>query len=138
VSTQWIPASLRNLVQKRAAGCCEYCRVPNDVSFAPHEPDHVIAEQHGGQTVLENLALACWRCNRYKGTNLASIDPQTGTPEFLFNPRRDTWHDHFQLDGARIVGTSASGRATAALLRFNAADRLEVRERLLSEGRYPG
>src|SRR4051812_21961013 len=108
-----VSAGLRTLIVRRARNCCEYCLIPDDVLFVPHEPDHIIAEQHGGQTVSENLALACWRCNRYKGTNLASIDPQSGAREFLFDPRRDRWADHFGLEVARIVGISAKGRATA-------------------------
>jgi hypothetical protein len=138
MSGHWIPATLRSLVFENAGGCCEYCRVPADVGFAPHEPDHIIAEQHGGETTAENLALACWRCNRYKGTNLASIDPETGNREFLFNPRRDLWREHFAMDGARIVGITGIGRATAALLRFNNPDRVELRKLLIEEGKYSG
>jgi 5-methylcytosine-specific restriction endonuclease McrA len=126
-----IPAALRAVVAQRAQGLCEYCLIPADVVFAPHEPDHIIAEQHGGQTTEENLAFACWRCNRYKGTNIASIDPETGNREFLFHPRRDHWSDHFKVQDARIDGATPVGRATAALLRFNSRDRLKLRERLL-------
>jgi 5-methylcytosine-specific restriction endonuclease McrA len=136
MSGQWISAAIRERVAQRARYCCEYCRIPEDAVFAPHEPDHVIAEQHGGQTTPENLALACWRCNRRKGTNLATLDPQTGKPEFLFNPRQDRWEDHFIVEGARISGVSPVGRATAALLRFNSADRLELRERLITAGKF--
>lgn len=138
MSTRRIPTAVRVKVAQRAKGCCEYCRVPDDVGFAPHEPDHVIAEQHGGQTTADNLALACWRCNRYKGTNLASIDPDTGHREFLFDPRRDRWSEHFKVEEAKIIGITAVGRATATLLRFNSRDRLEVREALITEGRFPG
>ncbi|WP_225912631.1 HNH endonuclease [Nostoc flagelliforme] len=49
---------------------CEYCQLPAEVAFFPHEIDHVIAQKHGGETNAENLALTGWRCNRHKGTDL--------------------------------------------------------------------
>jgi 5-methylcytosine-specific restriction endonuclease McrA len=73
-----VGAALRRAVIQRADSCCEYCGMPDDVLRLPHEPDHIIPTQHGGQTVLENLAYTCFRCNRFKGPNLASIDPQSG------------------------------------------------------------
>jgi hypothetical protein len=89
MSRTHVPAERRRLVVERAAGRCEFCGIPEAVCFAPHEVDHVVAEQHGGPTSIDNLALACILCNRRKGTNLASIDPQTGEITRLFNPRSD-------------------------------------------------
>jgi len=43
-----------------------------------HEPDHIIPIQHGGEATEDNLALAWMRCNRYKGPNVGSFDPETG------------------------------------------------------------
>jgi hypothetical protein len=137
MSAQWIPAGLRAEVRHRARGRCEYCVVHEDDVGAPHEPDHIIAEQHGGQTTAENLAYACYHCNRYKGANLASVDPESGQPVFLFQPRRDTWADHFRIEGAIIVGLTAVGRTTSALLRFNTPERLESRRLLVLAQRYP-
>jgi 5-methylcytosine-specific restriction endonuclease McrA len=54
-----ISTNLRQLVYKRAMGRCEYCLMHQDVSPYTHEIDHLIARKHGGQTVAENLALAC-------------------------------------------------------------------------------
>ena len=105
--------------------------------WAPHEPDHIIAEQHGGLTAAENLAYACFHCNRHKGANLASINPESGQPVFLFQPRKDTWADPFQVDGALIAGLTAVGRTTSSLLKFNAPERLESRRLLVLAGRYP-
>ena len=86
MSTQWIPAALRTEVLQRAGGRCEYCRVHQDDAGVPHEPDHIVAEQHGGQTAAENLAFACYHCNRHKGTNLASVDPGERPAGFPFPP----------------------------------------------------
>jgi len=70
------PESLRDFVRERAGNRCEYCLVP-DVFVSVHEPDHIIAAQHRGATTPENLALACFDCNRYKGPNISSVDPAT-------------------------------------------------------------
>lgn len=111
--------------------------MPDDVTVVPHEPDHIIAVQHGGVTSFENLAYTCHQCNRYKGPNLASVDPDTGERAFLFHPRIDRWQDHFRFDGARIVALTATGRAKVALLRVNDGRRVVARAELMHKGHYP-
>ena len=130
MSRQRISAALRAAVRTRAHECCEYCRVAELAVFFGHEPDHVIAEQHGGATTLENLALACVQCNRFKGPNIASLDPESGLIVPIFNPRTDTWSDHFHLECGRIIPQTPIGRATAQLLKFNDRDREELRRKL--------
>ena len=132
-----IPAALRREVRARAWACCEYCRINEDDAFFPHEPDHVIAVKHGGTTDSPNLALACIECNRHKGSDLASIDPEGGLIVALFNPRTDVWDDHFEARGGRIVPRTNVGRVTVTLLRMNAAARVEVREELAAQKRWP-
>jgi hypothetical protein len=108
-------------VRERAAERCEYCRIPQFALPLPFQIDHIIAEQHEGATELSNLALACPHCNRYKGPNIAGIDPLTGQLARLFHPRIDLWVEHFELvDGARIAGKTAVGRATVRVLAMNA------------------
>ena len=136
MSGQWIAASLRAAVAQRAGARCEYCLVPDGAGLWPHEPDHVIAEQHGGRTELGNLALACFHCNRRKGPNVASVDPDTGQVVPLFNPRVQVWADHFRRDGPRIVAVDPIGRVTVALLRLNSPERLLVRQALRQIGRW--
>src|SRR5579863_8400794 len=104
MSAQWISAGLRAEIRERAGGRCEYCRIHDEDVGIPHEPDHIVAEQHGGKTIAENLAYACYHCNRHKGTNLASVDPNTGQPILLFHPRKDIWSGHFQMEDASIIG----------------------------------
>ena len=105
--------------------------------YYPHEADHVIAEKHGGATSLENLAWACFYCNRFKGSDLASVDPTSQKAVFLFNPRGQRWHRHFRLNGGRIEGITASGRATVTLLHLNDAERVAYRLGLIDIGHYP-
>ncbi|MEX0704511.1 MAG: hypothetical protein WD069_20585 [Planctomycetales bacterium] len=54
MSAAYIPAALRRRVRSRAGDCCEYCLLPQDAAFFRHEPDHVIAEKHGGESTIIN------------------------------------------------------------------------------------
>lgn len=135
MSVTHIPAALRRRVVGRAGDRCEYCLLPADVAFFPHEVDHVVAEKHGGTTSLDNLALTCWRCNRHKGSDLGSIDPQTGTFSFLFHPRTQRWRTHFALDADLIVGLTPEGRTTVRLLQLNTVERIVERRQLVEQGR---
>ena len=132
-----ISAALRREVRQRAGERCEYCLLAESNSFFPHEPDHLIAKKHGGETVSENLALACFDCNRFKGSDVASIDVLTGRLVSLFNPRLQRWSEHFRLEGGRIIPFTEVGRVTEVLLRLNLSARVEVRERLAASGEYP-
>lgn len=132
-----IPANLRRIVIDRAQGCCEYCLLHQDDTSFTHPVDHIIAIKHGGETALENLALACIDCNRNKGADLTSLDPLSGAITPLYHPRKQRWHEHFALAGARIAALTEVGRATVALLRVNEPKRLMERETLLAVGRYP-
>lgn len=124
-----ISASLRRQVRERASKRCEYCLLAETQAFFPHEPDHIIAQKHGGVPTLENLALACFDCNRFKGSDIASLDPVSGKVTPLFNPRTQRWAEHFELVDGCIIPQTAVGRATARLLRFNLSQRIEVRRR---------
>ncbi|MBI3249705.1 MAG: HNH endonuclease [Deltaproteobacteria bacterium] len=73
-----VPAGLRQVVAERAAYRCEYCQLPQAAALHRHELDHILPRQHGGETLDRNLALACLRCNRYKGPNVGSFVPDTG------------------------------------------------------------
>src|SRR5205085_966643 len=132
--SQVISADLRAAVILSAGSRCEYCGLPDTAALFAHEVDHIIAEQHRGRTVLENLALACFNCNRHKGPNIATVDPTGGGIVRLFNPRTDQWADHFRIEEAEIVGITQIGRATAALLQFNTAQRVQARLCLIRSG----
>ena len=132
-----VSSSLRNIVIRRAGNCCEYCLLSQqDISFSFHI-EHIIASKHYGKTEADNLCLSCPTCNRYKGSDITSIDLVTGKITELFNPRTQSWDDHFLLNGALIEPLSVIGRVTAALLRFNHPDRLAERELLIAINHYP-
>lgn len=132
-----IRGRLREEVISRAFGCCEYCLIHFQYVTFSHQVDHIIATKHGGADLLSNLAYACAQCNRYKGSDFYSIDPETKEAVPLFNPRSDLWSDHFQLTGPVIEPLTPIGRATARLLQFNQVDRILLRDELILSNRYP-
>lgn len=110
-------AATRRLVRERASQRCEFCRLPDAADEWPFHVDHVVARVHGGDDHHDNLSWTCTQCNLHKGTNLASIDPETGDRVNLFNPRRDSWERHFVVDrDGHIIGLTPTGRATVRLL----------------------
>jgi hypothetical protein len=105
--------------------------------------NNIIAKQHGGQTQLENLALACWYCNLKKGPNLTGIDPDSRAVVLLLHPRVDRWADHFDLSVAignpsaiDVKGFTPTGRATIHVLGMNEQMRRVLPYELWREGRF--
>lgn len=134
--SEYIPQDLRQLVFERANGRCEYCLHPQSASLHKHEPDHIVPHQHGGKTESENLALACFRCNRFKGPNIGSFDPQTGLLAPFFDPRKQNWVDHFELQHGIILPLSAEARVTIKILRINEPARVAERQKLIQARLY--
>lgn len=114
----------------RAQRRCEYCLIHEDDTFFGFQIDHIISEKHEGPTIAENLAQACTLCNSHKGSDIATVEEGTLVP--LFNPRTEEWSQHFKFAGAKIVGLTPIGRATARLLQFNHPRRIEERLAMMS------
>jgi len=130
--------AVRFLVRARAGRQCEYCHLPEEyAAFTPFHIEHIIAKQHGGTDARANLALACHHCNFHKGPNLSGIDPVTRRIVKLFHPRRHVWPYHFVWAGARLIGRTAIGRATIAVLQMNDPDAFKDRQALIAEGVFP-
>ena len=135
--SSWVPDELRRQVAERAEGICEYCLIHERDTHLGCELDHVVSEKHDGRTTSENLAYACFCCNRHKGSDVASIEPESGELVRLFNPRTDLGSEHFRLQGGRIEWRTPIGEATVRLLGFNLLERILEREVLRAEGKYP-
>jgi hypothetical protein len=100
--------------------------------------DHIIASKHGGSNEDDNLCLACYKCNSYKGSNVAALDPQTDTATRLYNPRQQHWDDHFSINpDATLQGLTPEGRATVLVLRMNDEKRVKQRLGEMTVGDYP-
>ncbi len=122
----------RKHVWQRAQGCCEYCQLPQQHSVLPREVDHIRAKKHHGRHTTENTCIACAHCNAAKSSNAAGYDPVP-----LFNPRQDTWEEHFLWDGPLLVGQTPIGRATIDVLSINDPICVDQREFLIKAGLFP-
>jgi HNH endonuclease len=116
-----IPASLRRLVIQRAGNRCEYCGLSQLGQAATFHIDHVIPAVADGSTTVDNLALACVSCSLYKGARQDMEDPETRETVTIFNPRQQTWKEHFSWRGVEVVGLTAVGRANVNALKLNRA-----------------
>jgi HNH endonuclease len=134
----YLSDEVRQVVRERAQGKCEYCLLSESYTPRFHPIDHIIPRQHRGKNDLDNLALCCSWCNRHKGPNLASLDPETDKLTALFNPRLQSWLEHFQLDNASgiIQPLTPEGRVTEFVLKMNEAERITERLALMKGGRY--
>jgi hypothetical protein len=126
----------RQSVVERAQGCCEYCL--SQQRYAPQDftVDHIVPQSLGGQTTLENLALACQGCNGYKSARTEGYDPVDGENVPLYHPRQHRWDEHFTWneDFTLIVGLTSTGRATVETLRMNRTGAVNLRH-VLHEAR---
>jgi hypothetical protein len=130
--------TIRELVKQRANFCCEYCLIPPQERLAPFHVDHILSLKYGGTDDLNNLCFSCYKCNGYKGSNVAAIDPQTDLPTRLYNPRTQNWDDHFQyFEDGYIEGITAEGRTTVMALVMNDKKRVEQRQILIAITLYP-
>jgi hypothetical protein len=126
---------IRTLTRQRAGGRCEYCHLPDEfASLARFHVEHIIARKHGGADDPGNRCWSCHRCNLCKSSNLSGIDGTTGRLAPLFHPRRQLWKRHFRWQGPVLIGLTATGRATIAVLDINNPRRLELRQNLIAAG----
>lgn len=133
-----VPVSLQRRVRERAGNRCEYCRLSQALQHATFHVDHVWPKSEGGVTTLDNLALACVSCSLRKGARTTALDPESGERVRLFNPRAESWFEHFDvMTDYLLVGKTPTGRITVAILRLNHALAVEIRAEEGKRGRYP-
>jgi hypothetical protein len=128
----------RSIVRERAGDCCEYCRLSQAGRLARFHVDHIIATKHGGTDKDDNLCLAFPKCNSYKGSNVAALDPLTGNATKLYHPRQQNWDNQFTVNpDATLSGLTPEGRTTILVLRINDETRVKQRSGDLALGEYP-
>lgn len=134
-----LPTELREQVRNRANHLCEYCHTSERWQYVRFTLDHVVPLALGEGEGLENLALACFHCNRRKANKQSAGDPQSGKTVSLFNPRTALWSEHFSWssDGLLVLAHSAVGRATVELLELNRERVLIIRLADIDVGRHP-
>ncbi len=126
-------------VAERAEHRCEYCRAPEQVFNFHFEIEYIVPLSLGGRDVHENLALACTACNLFKSDEIEAFDEITNRFVRLFDPRRDDWREHFQVETktALVLGQTAIGRAPAKALRINSRSQVLARLEWMLIGKFP-
>ena len=131
--------ALDEKIRERANYRCEYCLNPQTLIPSKLEIEHVHPESLGGETVEENLCLACRECNGHKAVKIEAADPWTRKVVNLFNPRHQSWDEHFEFsqENIEIVGITACGRATVEALRMNSIYQRTTRKMWVKAGLFP-
>ena len=134
-----VSIELRKFLEKRDRKRCAYCLISEENCGLKMHVDHIIPEASGGDTTHENLCLACFSCNVYKGAKETGIDPITQEIIPLFHPLKQKWHEHFRWDEnkTKILGLSPCGRATISALKMNNTTVVNARKRWVSAGWHP-
>ena len=132
-----IPEALRKIVIERASGRCEYCGLSQNGQVATFHIDHIVPRASGGLSHGDNLALACVSCSLRKAARQTALDPTSGQEVLLYHPRQQTWAEHFEWDIVRLVGLTATGRATIELLKLNRRLMLSIRLEEMLLDRHP-
>lgn len=129
----------RNQVQKRAKGCCEYCKSQDKFAPSSFSIEHIYPQSLGGSDDLSNLAWACQGCNNAKFTKIEARDVVSNSIVPLFNPRLNNWDEHFQWNEncSLIIGKTAIGRATVLALKVNRISVVNLRNILFACGEHP-
>ncbi|MPR34295.1 HNH endonuclease [Salmonirosea aquatica] len=122
--SRYIADAIRQEVAVRAGFRCEYCQIHQDDAFYPFQIDHIVSRKHGGQTLLDNLALACFPCNVNKSSDVGTILLPQQIFIRLFNPRLDSWNEHFSVESGRLYAKTTIGEATIKVLKMNEIERI--------------
>jgi hypothetical protein len=138
-ANRYINEATRNQVRQRANYLCEYCHASEQWQYVKFTVDHVIPLDRGGSNSLDNLALACFHCNRRKSNQITAIDSQSALEVSLFNPRSEIWKEHFiwSADRLYIIALTPIGRATVTALALNRMRIINIRAADLAVGRHP-
>ena len=104
-------------------------------SHLPHRPRYPRGRRR--RTTLDNLALACVSCSLRKGARQGTPDPGDGSEVELFNPRRDTWSQHFAWNGTEVIAHTPTGKGTIVALQLNRPAVRAIPFEELLRGRHP-
>lgn len=100
-----VTSEQRGRIRELANNCCEYYRVGQDDRLSRFQIDHIIPVKHNGTDDIENLCLACLKCNGFMIPNVAALDPDSGEATRLYNPRKQLWDTHFSINpDATLIG----------------------------------
>ncbi len=134
-----VMTALKSQVIERAQGNCEYCRSQARFATQAFSIEHITPQSKGGQTALDNLALACQGCNNHKYNKTKAADPITTEIVPLYHPRQQKWEEHFSWneDFTLIIGITKIGRAFVEALQLNREGLVNLRRVLYRVSEHP-
>jgi HNH endonuclease len=135
----YVGVGLQRQIRTHFSNCCAYCHTSEALTVAIFEFEHIAPRSVGGETIFENLCLACPTCNRYKANRQNALDPITGELVPLFHPHLQVWKDHFAWDenATELTGFTPTGRATISALKMNRSQLIRVRRMWFKLGEHP-
>ena len=139
MSESRVTAQQKKAVAERAKGCCEYCRSQARFAIQPFSLEHILPLSKGGETTLDNLALACQGCNNHKYNKTEVRDSVSGEIVSLYHPRQQRWLEHFAWDDdfTLVSGLTPTGRITVEALQLNREGVVNLRRILYAIREHP-
>lgn len=127
---------LQENIRERAEFLCEYCHTNERWQYVRFTVDHV--NPNNGDSI-DNLALACFHCNRRKSNKVSFADTGTNETVSIFNPRLHIWKEHFEWssDKVYILPKTVIGKVTIELLQLNRNRILFIRKADIEVNRHP-
>ncbi|MBO3458768.1 HNH endonuclease [Aetokthonos hydrillicola Thurmond2011] len=135
----YISVDLQKRIRNHFANCCAYCKTAESLTVSTFEFEHIIPRSAGGETIFENMCLACPSCNRYKASRQTALDPITHQEVSLFHPQQQLWADHFtwSKDSTEIIGLTPVSRATISALKMNRPQLTRIRKMWVKLREHP-
>ena len=135
----YVPAALRRRIRARFIDRCAYCLTAEALIAATFEIEHIIPRSAGGETVFDNLCLACPTCNRYRAYRQTAIAPLLGHTVPLFHPQHQHWEEHFgwNADATMILDLTPIGQAPIEALRMNRPALIRLRRMWVRMREHP-
>ncbi|MFN6569414.1 HNH endonuclease signature motif containing protein [Dendronalium sp. ChiSLP03b] len=135
----YIPVELQRDIRNHFKDCCAYCYTAESLTGSTFEFEHIVPRSANGETLFENLCLACPSCNRYKASRQTALDPITQQEVKLFHPHQQLWSEHFTWneDATEIIGITPVGRATISALKMNRPQLTRVRKMWVKMSEHP-
>lgn len=102
----------------RAGGLCKYRISSEDYSNSTFEIEHILPFSKGGKNTLENFALSCSGCNKFKSHRTEEIDPETGKIVALYDTAQRHLEKTFQVERGFHSNNRFNGNRTSNCSNF--------------------
>lgn len=113
--------NLRENMYRKQNELCAYCRIHTSPACFPMHREHIVHKDKHPQWMFlpENLCVACFYCNDFKGTTEVLVNPRTklypktSSGFKIIHPLYDRYSDHIELIGGVLYrGKTKKGKFT--------------------------